>query len=319
MNKAHMLSRSGRVSQPHPAHREAFTLIELLVVIAIIAILAALLLPALARAKQKAQQVYCMNNSSQLVKAVLMYTGDFNEWYPPNPDDSNQYAGHNWAAGSAAGGMPGDTPSGTTFDPDIMKNPNITMIAPYVANSISIWHCPADPRTGLYQGSSPALIGKTVPAARSISMNSACGTYCTAFYNNPGSSHCVNASCGSVRTIGSWVDGTRYGNKSGIYATFGKAADFTKISSSQVFMICDESPWSINDACLGTSVGEAQIVDWPACFHAGGCGFGFCDGHSEIHKWRTIIKTLNSPATTVPVSTLDPDFQWLSTHASAHN
>jgi len=316
-----MASRSARVSRPRPAQPEAFTLIELLVVIAIIAILAALLLPALARAKQKAQQVYCMNNSSQLVKAVLMYTGDFNEWYPPNPDDSNTYAGHNWAAGSAGGGMPGDTASTTTFDPDVMKNPSITMIAPYVANSISIWHCPADPRTGLYQGSNPSLIGKTVPAARSISMNSACGTYCTGFYNSPGnaSSHCQNASCGSVRTIGSWVDGTRYGNKAGTYATFGKSADFTKISSSQVFMICDESPWSINDACLGTSVGVPQIVDWPACFHAGGCGFGFCDGHAEIHKWKTIILTLNSPASTKGVAITDIDFQWLSTHASTHN
>ena len=154
-----MASRSARVSRPRPAQPEAFTLIELLVVIAIIAILAALLLPALARAKQKAQQVYCMNNSSQLVKAVLMYTGDFNEWYPPNPDDSNTYAGHNWAAGSAGGGMPGDTASTTTFDPDVMKNPSITMIAPYVANSVRIWHCPADQRIGLYQGSDHSQIG----------------------------------------------------------------------------------------------------------------------------------------------------------------
>ena len=55
------------------AGRRGFTLIELLVVIAIIAILAALLLPALSRAKQKAQGVQCMNNSHQLMLAWKFY------------------------------------------------------------------------------------------------------------------------------------------------------------------------------------------------------------------------------------------------------
>ncbi len=277
------------------------------------------MLPALARAKQKAQQVYCLNNSSQLVKAVLLYAGDFNEWYPPNPDDANTKPGHNWAAGNASGGMPGDAPSATTFNPDVLQDPNITMIAAYVGKNIAIWHCPADPRTGVYQGTRLGMIGKTVPATRSISMNSAGCTYCMGFYRSPGNASAHTDNSGSVRTIGSWVDGTRYGNKNGAYATFGKAADFVKISSSQVFMICDESPWSINDACLGTSVGLPQIVDWPACFHAGGCGFGFGDGHAEVHQWKSVIRTLNSPATTVSVPLTDLDFQWLSTHASTHN
>src|SRR3954447_26412869 len=64
--------------------RAAFTLIELLVVIAIIAILAAMLLPSLARAKQKTQGVYCMNNTHQLTIAWTMYTTEFNERFPIN-------------------------------------------------------------------------------------------------------------------------------------------------------------------------------------------------------------------------------------------
>ena len=62
-----------------------------------------------------------------------------------------------------------------------MKDPNMTMVAPYVANSISIWHCPADTRMGTYTGTNPSFKGKSVAACRSISMSSACGTYCTGF------------------------------------------------------------------------------------------------------------------------------------------
>ena len=71
-----------------------FTLIELLVVIAIIAILAALLLPVLSRAKLKAQGIYCMNNGRQMMLAIHLYTGDYQELYPPNPDDGNTTPGY---------------------------------------------------------------------------------------------------------------------------------------------------------------------------------------------------------------------------------
>ena len=64
----------------------AFTLIELLLVIAIIALLASMLLPTIAKAKGKAQQIKCVNNLRQLVVAVHLYAGDFADWYPPIQD-----------------------------------------------------------------------------------------------------------------------------------------------------------------------------------------------------------------------------------------
>jgi prepilin-type N-terminal cleavage/methylation domain-containing protein len=95
--KQHLVYSACRSSAPRRRFEPGFTLIELLVVIAIIAVLAALLLPALAKAKEKAVRIQCTSNLKQWGIAITLYAGDNRELFPDNPA-SDGASGFAWMA-----------------------------------------------------------------------------------------------------------------------------------------------------------------------------------------------------------------------------
>jgi len=244
-----------------------FTLIELLVVIAIIAILAALLLPALTRAKLKAQGVQCMNNHRQLAVAWRMYTEDNNDMLlyasahcstPPGNHLATYYAccwPYTWCTGK----MDFTAGNQSNWDPnkDIYQSP----MWPYCGKNLSIWRCPADRAAVTVNGVRTLRI-------RSMAMNA----YLGGFGGLP-----LNVT-GNMKA----------------YQVYLKYGQLSRPGADRIFVFIDEREDAINwgnflHDMSGYYPNNTKVYRWldlPGAYHGNAGGLSFADGHSEIHRWK---------------------------------
>jgi len=293
-----------------PRASRAFTLIELLVVIAIIAILAALLLPALAKAKQRAYTAACLSNQKQLAAAWVMYSGDNNGDIPGMNDSSTS----DWLY--RPGTAPWRTPPGNfggdhgganmSFDQAGYKEAVLFSFAP----NVNIIHCPADLRFRLPDNY----------AYRSYSGVKGLDSPDRTDHDVSGVDLCLHKVTSvkhpSDRFI--WIEENDYGRSGGTVSDASGNAHpiFENLGSWDMpsTTSCPDPPnWT-----------TAHWYDAPAVWHGNSATFSFCDGHVESKKWLdsgTILFGQNPAAAragtygpypgSYDITSCKEDLQWL--------
>jgi prepilin-type N-terminal cleavage/methylation domain-containing protein/prepilin-type processing-associated H-X9-DG protein len=271
-----------RIITPATVENRGFTLIELLVVIAIIAILAGLLLPALAKAKQRAQAVQCMNNGKQQALSFIMYSGDNSDGFVMAYDPPPNYP--IWVTGTMDYTS---NPSNWDINQDLVHSP----LWSYIGGSANVFKCPAD-RSQVPVGS------KMFPRIRSISMSQVFSAH------------------------GPWLDGPNFNPNQTAWRVYLRGSDVVSPSKTWAFVDehpDSQNAVGFANTCTGANAATtAYEIDWPANFHGGACGFSFVDGHAEIHKWKSSLYLdepfLNQYRLSPPRNSPDcyKDVQWMA-------
>ena len=286
-----VLTETGFASDSRP--RRGFTLIELLVVIAIIAILAAMLLPALARAKLKATEATCLSNQKQMCLAFTMYVTDNRDLNPTNtpPAGFKNGGGFWWLDDNA----PADWTSQAMALADVQGNLfTNNMFSPYAKNG-AVFHCPGDVRFNLAIGTGDA-VGWAFDSY-ALTENIAGGSF----------------GAGSAPVNFVRISATR--------------------RSSDCFVFVEQSDTrgynegTFEGAATPGNPNTFSFEDVFATYHGNVNTFGFADGHAEPHKWQDGAILFDGKYTLRPGSTgykygacpeapntTGGDSQWLCQH-----
>jgi prepilin-type N-terminal cleavage/methylation domain-containing protein/prepilin-type processing-associated H-X9-DG protein len=284
----------------HADIARAFTLVELLVVIAVIAILAALLLPALSKAKEKGKLAVCTNNERQLSIAWQLYAGDNDERLVRNGTGEVYSPDRGWLPSWVSGAF---VSSVDCTNAELLVNPRYALFANYI-RAVDVYKCPASRQVSRSSDAKPLEI----PISRNYELN------------------CWLAPEGNGLPM---PPGSVYDDLTAQLSTIGRCVQFRKMSqvvspgASLLFTFIDAQPDSICAPMYQahmTGIGSEVIGNYPAAHHNRRAVISFADGHTDIHRWvdpRTVAAASRNFHSHNDSSPNNLDVIWLEEHTTA--